>query len=158
VRLRHRNKFWRRCRGSDFSWFLCCDCYLFCFLKKRNKFFSCSGTVQYGIVTIQNQIFGGIRSRPFISWRERPLALPYRGQIPLFSRVFRQFLFSSVGFSFNLHYFQSLVWLVSFEFSWQFMPVTRSTNQRRVQVDHEIQNTLRRLRKEARVNTMVVAR
>jgi hypothetical protein len=35
------------------------------------------------------------------------------------------------------------------------MPVTRSTNQRRVQVDHEIQNTLRRLRKEARVNTMV---
>jgi hypothetical protein len=46
----------------------------------------------------------------------RPLAPPYRGQIPLFSRVFRRVLFSSVGFSFNLHYFKSLMWLVSFEF------------------------------------------
>jgi len=38
------------------------------------------------------------------------------------------------------------------------MPVTCSTNQRQVQIDLEIENTLRRLRKEARVNTMVVAR
>ena len=37
------------------------------------------------------------------------------------------------------------------------MPVTRSTNQIQVQVDLEIENTLRRLRKEARVNTMAVA-
>jgi len=38
------------------------------------------------------------------------------------------------------------------------MPVTRSTNQRQVQVDLELENTLHRLRKEARINTMVVAR
>jgi hypothetical protein len=38
------------------------------------------------------------------------------------------------------------------------MPVTRSANQSQVQVDLEIENTLCRLRKEARVNTMVVAR
>ena len=38
------------------------------------------------------------------------------------------------------------------------MFVTRSTNQRQVQVDHEIENTLHRLWKEARVNTMVVER
>jgi len=38
------------------------------------------------------------------------------------------------------------------------MHVTRSTNQRQVQVDLEIENTLRRLRKEACVNTMAVAR
>jgi hypothetical protein len=38
------------------------------------------------------------------------------------------------------------------------MPVTCSTNQRQVQIDLEIENTLRRLQKEARVNTMVVAR
>jgi hypothetical protein len=37
------------------------------------------------------------------------------------------------------------------------MPVTRSTNQRQVQVDLEIENTLRRLRKETRFNTMAVA-
>ena len=37
------------------------------------------------------------------------------------------------------------------------MLVTCSTNQRQVQVNLEIQNTLRRLQKEARVNTMVVA-
>jgi hypothetical protein len=47
----------------------------------------------------------------------KPLAPPYRGQIPLFYRVFRQFLFSTVGFSYTLHCFRSLVWLVSFEFS-----------------------------------------
>jgi hypothetical protein len=38
------------------------------------------------------------------------------------------------------------------------MPVTRSTNQIQVQVDLEIENTLRRLQKEARVNTMAVER
>jgi len=38
------------------------------------------------------------------------------------------------------------------------MPVTRSTNQIQVQVDLEIKNTLRRLRKEARINTMAVER
>jgi len=38
------------------------------------------------------------------------------------------------------------------------MPVTRSTNQSQVQVDLEIENTLRKLRKEARVNTMTLAR
>jgi hypothetical protein len=38
------------------------------------------------------------------------------------------------------------------------MVVTRSTNQSEVHVDLEIENTLRRLRKEARVNIMVVAR
>jgi hypothetical protein len=36
------------------------------------------------------------------------------------------------------------------------MLVTRSTNQFQVQVDIEIENTLRRLQKEARVNTMAV--
>jgi hypothetical protein len=36
--------------------------------------------------------------------------------------------------------------------------VTRSTNQIQVQVDLEIKSTLRRLRKEARLNTMTVAR
>jgi hypothetical protein len=35
---------------------------------------------------------------------------------------------------------------------------TRCTNQSQVQVDLEIENTLRRLRKEACVNTMVVER
>jgi hypothetical protein len=38
------------------------------------------------------------------------------------------------------------------------MPITRSTNQSQVQVDLEIENTLRRLQKEARVNTMAVER
>jgi len=38
------------------------------------------------------------------------------------------------------------------------MLVTWSTNQRQVQVDLEIENTLRRLRKEAQINAMVVAR
>jgi len=38
------------------------------------------------------------------------------------------------------------------------MPVTRSTNKIQVQVDLEIENTLRRLRKEARIITMVVER
>ena len=38
------------------------------------------------------------------------------------------------------------------------MLVTRSTNQIQVQVDLEIENTLRRLRKEVRVNTMAVKR
>jgi hypothetical protein len=38
------------------------------------------------------------------------------------------------------------------------MSVTRSTNQSQVQVDLEIENILCSLRKEARVNTMVVAR
>jgi hypothetical protein len=38
------------------------------------------------------------------------------------------------------------------------MPVTRSTNQSQVQLDLEIKKTLRRLRKEASLNTMVVAR
>ena len=38
------------------------------------------------------------------------------------------------------------------------MSVTRSTNQIQVQLDFEIENTLRRLRKEARLNTMAVAR
>ena len=58
----------------------------------------------------------------------------------------------------NLHCFRSFVWLVSFEFSRRFMPLTRSTNQNQVQVDLEIENTLRRLRKKAHVNTMAVAR
>ena len=38
------------------------------------------------------------------------------------------------------------------------MPVTRSTNHSQVQVDLEIENTLCRLRKEARVNTIAVER
>ena len=38
------------------------------------------------------------------------------------------------------------------------MPVTHSTNQSQVQLDLEIVKTLRRLRKDARLNTMVVAR
>jgi hypothetical protein len=38
------------------------------------------------------------------------------------------------------------------------MSVTRSTNQIQVQVDLEIESTLRRLRKEARLNTMAIAR
>jgi hypothetical protein len=38
------------------------------------------------------------------------------------------------------------------------MPVTRSTNQSQVQVDLKIENILRRLRKEARINTMTAAR
>ena len=38
------------------------------------------------------------------------------------------------------------------------MPVTRSTNQIQVQVDLEIESTLRKLRKEARLNTMAIAR
>jgi hypothetical protein len=50
------------------------------------------------------------------------------------------------------------VWLVSFEFSWRFMLVTCSTNQNQVQVDLEIENTLRRLQNEARINTMAVVR
>ena len=37
------------------------------------------------------------------------------------------------------------------------MPVTRSTNQSQVQLDLEIENTLRRLRKEARLNIMAIA-
>ena len=42
--------------------------------------------------------------------------------------------------------FQFLLCLVSFEFSLQFMPVTRSANQsHQVQVDLKIENTLRRL-------------
>jgi hypothetical protein len=39
-----------------------------------------------------------------------------------------------------------------------FMPITRSTNQRQVHVDLEIENTLHRLRKEAHINIMAVAR
>jgi hypothetical protein len=35
------------------------------FVKKNRDFFSCDGTVQYTTITIQNQFFGGIRSRPF---------------------------------------------------------------------------------------------
>ena len=38
------------------------------------------------------------------------------------------------------------------------MHVTRYTNQSQVQVDLEIENTLCRLRKEARINIMAVAR
>jgi hypothetical protein len=38
------------------------------------------------------------------------------------------------------------------------MPVTHSTNQIQVQLDLEIKKTLRRLRKEARLNTMAIAR
>jgi hypothetical protein len=38
------------------------------------------------------------------------------------------------------------------------MPVTHSTNQSQVQLDLEIEKTLRRLRKEARLNIMAVAR
>jgi hypothetical protein len=38
------------------------------------------------------------------------------------------------------------------------MPVTRSTNQSQVQLDLEIEKTLSKLRKEAHLNTMVVAR
>ena len=38
------------------------------------------------------------------------------------------------------------------------MPVTRSTNQIQVQLDLKIENTLHRLRKEARLNTMAIAR
>ena len=38
------------------------------------------------------------------------------------------------------------------------MPVTRSTNQSQVQVDLEIEKTLRRLRKDARLNTIANAR
>ena len=38
------------------------------------------------------------------------------------------------------------------------MPVTRSTNQIQVQVDLEIESTLRKLRKEARLNTMAITR
>jgi len=38
------------------------------------------------------------------------------------------------------------------------MHVTRSTNQSQVQVDFKIENILRRLRKEARINTMTAAR
>jgi len=38
------------------------------------------------------------------------------------------------------------------------MPVSRSTNQSQVHVDLKRENTLHRLRKEARVNNMVVAR
>jgi len=45
-----------------------------------------------------------------------------------------------------------------FLFLGQFTPVTRSTNQSQVQLDLKIENTLRRLQKEARVNTMAVAR
>jgi hypothetical protein len=37
------------------------------------------------------------------------------------------------------------------------MPVTRSTNQSQVQLNLEIEKTLRRLRKEARLNTMAIA-
>ena len=36
------------------------------------------------------------------------------------------------------------------------MPVTRSANQKQVQVDLKLENTLHRLRNEARINTMVV--
>jgi hypothetical protein len=38
------------------------------------------------------------------------------------------------------------------------MPVTRSTNQSQVQLNLEIEKTLRRLRKEARLNTMAITR
>jgi hypothetical protein len=38
------------------------------------------------------------------------------------------------------------------------MHVPQSTNQRQVQIDHEIEKTLRRLRKETCINTMAVAR
>ena len=38
------------------------------------------------------------------------------------------------------------------------MPVTRFTNQSQVQLDFEIEKTLRKLRKEARLNAMAVAR
>jgi len=38
------------------------------------------------------------------------------------------------------------------------MPVTRSTNQSQMQLDLEIEKTLRRLRKEVRLNTMAIAR
>jgi len=37
------------------------------------------------------------------------------------------------------------------------MPVTRFTNQSQVQLDLEIEKTLPRLRKEARLNTMSIA-
>jgi hypothetical protein len=46
--------------------FICYDCYLFCW-KKKDIFFACGNTVQYGTITIQNQFFGGIRSRPLVS-------------------------------------------------------------------------------------------
>jgi len=35
--------------------------------KKKTFFFACGNTVQYGTITIQNQFFGGIRSRPLVS-------------------------------------------------------------------------------------------
>jgi len=38
------------------------------------------------------------------------------------------------------------------------MPVTHSTNQSQVQLDLEIEKTLRKLWKEARLNAMAVAR
>ena len=37
------------------------------------------------------------------------------------------------------------------------MPATHSTNQSQVQLDLEIEKTLRRLRKEARLNNMAIA-
>jgi hypothetical protein len=35
--------------------------------KKKDIFFACGNTVQYGTITIQNQFFGGIKSRPLVS-------------------------------------------------------------------------------------------
>jgi len=79
-----------------------------------------------------------------------------REHFPLFSRVFKQFLFSSVGFSFNCTTLNLLRGCLLLSFLTIY--ACNSFYQRQVQVDLEIKNTLRRLRKEAHVNTMVVAR
>ena len=73
--------------------FICCD-------SKKKRIFACCGTVHYGSGTVQNRFFGEIRYRSFFFLKGndvlnratgKPLAPPYRGQIPLFSSVFRQF-------------------------------------------------------------------
>ena len=79
-----------------------------------------------------------------------------REHFPLFFRVFRQFLFSSVGFSFNCTTLNLLCGC--FLLSFLTIYACNSFYRRQVHVDLEIKNTLLRLRKEARVNTMVVAR
>jgi hypothetical protein len=47
--------------------FICCDYYLFIFLKKETKFLLATVLFTYGSGTIQNRFFGGIRYWPFVS-------------------------------------------------------------------------------------------
>jgi hypothetical protein len=69
--------------------------------KRETKFLLAVILFIYDNSTVQNRFFGGIRTWLFCFLKGNnvlnrtsclwPLAPPYRGQIPMFSRVFRQF-------------------------------------------------------------------